>query len=191
MGLVQRVHSSRAMLATVATLVFVTSPAPVLAPPSMTMTTIQADTAQDEYIDRGYGGQIVAVDAAGIAMLIGGGVAESGEIAVAGLAVMAFGPGLVHASHGRGDAALASMVMRPAVTIAGMYIGAAMEDCSQGGDFCGLAGAFFGGLVAYGAVAVFDAAHLARERRTARPRSWTPQVSATSGGVNLGVAGAF
>ncbi len=189
MHVVQRVHPSRAMLATLATLAFVTSPAPVLAPPSM--TTVQDDTAEDETIDRGYGGQIVAVDAAGVAMLLGGGAAESGEIAVAGLVVMAFGPGLVHASHSRGDAALASMVMRPAVTVAGMYIGAAMEDCSQGGDFCGLGGALLGGLVAYGATAVFDAAYLAREKRTARPRSWTPQVSATSRDVNLGVAGSF
>lgn len=191
MHVVQRVHSSRAMLATLATLVFVTSPAPVLAPPSMTMTTPQADTAEADTSDRGYGGQIVAVDAAGIAMLLGAGAAESGEIAVAGLAVMAFGPGLVHASHGRGDAALASMVMRPAVTIAGMYIGANMEDCSEGSDFCGFAGAFFGGLIAYGATAAFDAAYLAREKHTTRPRAWTPQMSATSRGVNLGVAGSF
>ena len=178
------------MLAALTTLVFVCSPAPVLAPPSMTLSTIQADTS-DDVVQPGYGGTILAVDAAGVAMLVAAGAAESGELAVAGLVTMAFAPGLVHASRGRGDAALASMVMRPAVTFAGMYVGMHLEDCSGGGDLCGLGGAFFGGLVAYGATAVFDAAYLARAKRTPRARAWTPQVAASSQGVHMGVAGSF
>lgn len=185
------------MLATISMLALICSPAPVLAPPSMTMSNISAENDpfidEDVVVEQGYGAQILAADGAGIAMMLLGASLESEGLAWAGLGTMAFGPGVVHASHNRGGAAVTSMVMRPTVVFAGMYAGAAMEDCSGDRelDFCGLGGAILGGLVAYGAVAVFDAAYLARTKKTPRSLSLTPSVAASSQGVRVGIGGSF
>lgn len=184
-------HLSAPMLVTAATVLFLSSP--VLAPPSLTMTQIAPhdDPRADAVVEKSYGGQILLVDGAGIAMMLVGASVESGPLAVAGLLTMGFGPGVVHASHDRGGAAIGSMILRPSAVLAGFFVGAAMEDCSQGGEFCGLGGALIGGLVGYGAAAVFDAAHLAREKRTAPASSWTPRVAASPQGVQVGVGGSF
>jgi len=183
------------MLATISMLSLICQTAPVLAPPSMTMSSISAENDpvidDDVVVEQGYGAQILAADGAGIAMMLLGASMESEGLAWAGLGTMAFGPGVVHASHNRGGAAVASIVMRPTVVFAGMYAGAAMEDCSADSDLCGLGGAILGGLVAYGAVAVFDAAYLARTKKTPRSLSLTPSVAASSESVRIGIGGSF
>jgi hypothetical protein len=195
---VQAVHLVPAMLATLSTLVLFASPAtatpPEFAPPSMTMSRIapadDPDAGHD--VDRGYATQILAVDAAGIAMLIAGASSDSPELATAGLVTMGFGAGVVHASHNRGGEALASFLVRPGLTFAAMYAGAAMEDCgNESGDFCGLGGALLGGVVGYGAAAIFDAAYLARTKKSPRAARITPSVAATSQGMQVGLGGSF
>lgn len=190
------------LAATVASLVFIAAPAPSIAPPGMTMSSVSAEAdpvaPDDVVVERGYGLQILAMDAAGIGLLVLGGSMDDGggddtgqAVMTAGLLTLGFGPGIVHATHGRGGAAVASMLLRPTAVYGGALIGASMEDCSNSEalDFCGLGGAILGGLVGYGAVALFDATYLAREKRT--PRSWAPSVAASSDGVRLGIGGSF
>ncbi|HUQ04344.1 MAG TPA: hypothetical protein VM261_17715 [Kofleriaceae bacterium] len=200
MRLVQTLQLLATMLAALSTLVFIASPAPAtvpeFAPPSMTMSSIAPtdDPAvdADDDIDRGYGMQILAVDAAGIAMMIAGGSGESEQLMVAGMLVMGFGPGVVHAAHDRGGEALASVLIRPGATLGGAYLGVAMENCGdQSGEFCGLGGALLGGVVGYGAAAIFDAAYLARTKKTPRAARFTPSVAASSSGFQVGLGGSF
>lgn len=181
------------MLATLATVVFLSAPALSVTPPSMTEPEDTLDVvAEDVVVEKGYGLQIIAVDAAGIAMMVAGASMESPALAYAGLGTMAFGPGVVHGAHGRSGSAIASMALRPSVVFAGMYLGAATENCSgrRELDFCGIGGAALGGLIAYGAVVAFDAAYLARARR-ARSINVVPRVAASPDGMQIGLGGSF
>jgi hypothetical protein len=181
------------VLATLTTLVFVCSPD--ISPPSMTMTNVApADDPQPEVVvEKGYALQILAMDALGLAIIAASDSSNGDEMEKVGLLTVGFGPGIVHAAHGRPGAAVASMLMRPAAVYGGAVIGFAMEDCgrSESGDFCGLGGAIVGGVVGYIGAAVFDAAYLAREKRTVRAPSWSPHVSASPNGMQVGVGGSF
>ncbi len=178
------------MLATLSTLALICTP---LSAPGLTMPDVVAPVEAEVVVERSYGGQIIAMDAAGLALLVAGAASENGAIAGAGALTMAFGPGVVHASHDRGGAAVASMLMRPSLVYGGMALGFATASCDSNGDslFCGLGEAFIGGLVGYGVAVVVDSAYLAREKRTVRTPSWSPTVAASPAGVQVGVGGSF
>ena len=180
------------MLATITTLVFICAP---VAAPGLTMPHINEPpaAAQTEVVvDKGYPLQILAVDALGLAVAFGG-VQTVGEPAVwAGVGILPVGPALVHASHKRGGAAVASLAMRPALTIGGLYAGAMLRqndpDCH---DFCNVTDAVLGGMAGYGLAVIIDAAVLARTKHSVREQNWMPTVNATSSSVQLGVGGRF
>jgi hypothetical protein len=184
------------MLAALTTLVFVASPAassyPELAPPSMTMTSIDRAADPEVEIEKGYGTSILAVDGLGIGMLLLASATESEAVAWAGVATMAFGPGLVHAAKGRSGEALASMVLRPGAVVVGAKLGYELENCDESGDeWCGLGGIFLGGIVGYGAAVVLDAGVLAREKKIVREHNLAPQFAASSQGMRVGLGGTF
>jgi hypothetical protein len=188
--LVRWLHFVACMLATLTTLVFICAP---ISPPGLTMSRIDEPPTREEsevVVDKGYAAQILAVDALGVGLLFGAAMNENEAGAWLGLGTMALGPALVHASHNRGGEAIASALMRPTLTIGGIYAGFAMasDDCRE---LCGLGEAFIGGLVGYGTAVIIDAAYLAREKRAPRDASWMPTVNATSSSVQLGVGGRF
>jgi hypothetical protein len=180
------------MLAAITVLSFICAP---ISPPGLTLpgAPMAAETDATVVVEQSYGLQILAMDGVGIALLVAGGSSDSEALGTIGLLTMGFGPAVVHAAHGHADSAVASALMRPALTIGGVYMGAAMADC--GGDhdefLCGLGEAMIGGLIGYGTSVAIDASYLARSRRTTRTPRWIPTASASSSGVHLGVAGTF
>ncbi|MCL4225503.1 MAG: hypothetical protein KJZ91_13660 [Myxococcales bacterium] len=171
-------------------------PAPALSAPGLVpLAPVERwdQAPAEETIQKGYGGQILLTDLAGLAIISAGGGTDQDWLATAGLLTMAFGPAAVHLAHDRPQAALASALMRPGLTMTGVFVGASMASCHSGEWFCGLGEAMLGGLIGYGAAAVIDAAYLARERRIVRgpARAWAPQVAASPAGVRLGVGGTF
>lgn len=184
------------MLAALTTLVFVASPAastaPSLTPPSMTLSTVGQADDPDVVVEKSYGTSILAVDGLGVGMLLLAGAADSPGLAYAGLATMAFGPGMVHAAKGRHGEALGSMVLRPGAVVVGARLGYELENCSENNDdWCGLGGIFLGGIVGYGAAVVVDAGFLAREKKIVRQHQLTPQLAASSDGMRVGLSGTF
>lgn len=172
------------------------APAPALSAPGLVpLAPVERwdQAPAEETVQKGYGGQILLTDLAGLAIISAGGGTDQDWLATAGLLTMAFGPAAVHLAHDRPQAALASALMRPGLTMTGVFVGASMASCHSGEWFCGLGEAMLGGLVGYGAAAVIDAAYLARERRVVRgpARAWAPQVAASPAGVRLGVGGTF
>lgn len=174
------------MLATLTTLVFIC--APVSAPG----LTVPLEQPQDtEIVDKGYTGQILLVDAVGIATIFAAGSTENEVLAWAGVGVLAAGPAVVHAKHGRSGEAIASLAMRPALTIGGIYAGAKLGYDPNCDDLCGFGEAIIGGMAGYGLAVIIDSAYLARTKRTTREANWMPTINATSSSVQLGLGGRF
>jgi hypothetical protein len=127
----------------------------VMAPPSLTPPVRPV-----QLVRQYYGHQTLLVDLASAGGIVAGIVTESPVPAVMGLLGFWLGAPAVHLSHGESGRALASFVMRPGLVIGGAYLGVQIEDCdgSGGGEFCGLAGIFFGSIVGLGVASVIDAA---------------------------------
>jgi hypothetical protein len=131
------------------------------------------------------------VDALGIATIFAGGSTENEIATLAGVGILAGGPALVHAKHGRSGEAVASLAMRPALTIGGFYAGVKLAHDAECRELCGLGEGIVGGLAGYGLAVIIDAAYLARTKRTSREVNWMPTVNASSSSVQLGIGGRF
>lgn len=145
-------------------------PSWVIAPPALTAPVRPAQMTR-----HWYGGQIIAVDVVSVGMIFAGLVSESAAPATLGLAGLWLGAPAVHLAHGEGARAVGSFFMRPGAVVVGAYLGYHAEDCSSGGEWCGLGGLFLGSIVGLGVAAIADAA-LAYEWKVApiiQPRGET------------------
>lgn len=127
--------------------------------------------------------QILAADAAGIAVAAAGAQLDSDAILGAGVFIIGIAPAGVHEAHGNHLGAGVSLALRPALVLAGALIGAS-RDPVDGGFGTGVVG----GAVGYAAAIAIDAGLLARIERRAR---LTPQVTVRGDRVQVGVGGAW
>ncbi len=127
-----------------------------------------------------YGGKILAADAAMVATLMVAASTKSTLLATAGGISYLVTPAVIHGAHGRGGLSVLSVVLRIALPIAGMAMGASMANChastSDEDDdaFCGLGEALIGGVLGVVAASAVDAS-LAWEPATNGPSQVEPQ----------------
>jgi hypothetical protein len=207
---IMRILASLTGAAALAVLFFVTSAARADddgAPPTETpATAATARVTQSE--TRWYGWQTLAVDAGslGAGLALGSIQGQGGNGAVAALTGYALGGPIVHAAHGRTDAALGDLALRVGAMAGGAAIGygvgvASFQGCAPGTwfcsrDFAGIGGAIVGGLGGAVTAVILDAAVLGRERvrkdDAAGGVRWTPQVGVSPRGEpSVGVGGSF
>ena len=133
-----------------------------------------------------YGGKILAADAAMVATLVVAAGTKSTPLAAIGGVSYLVTPAVIHGVHGRGGLSVLSVVLRVALPIAGMAMGASMANChpSNGGEdddaFCGLGEAIIGGVLGVIAASAVDAS-LAWE--SAPNGSWQVQPQPRSTGT--------
>lgn len=161
-----------------------------------------ADDEPPKTVHEWYGWQTILVDAASIAVMIGGVNHGGGAGPVVGLVGYTVGGPIVHVANGEGGRAGASLAVRVLLPAAGAALGYASYhkstnpnamDFGPGLDAAVLG--FVGGLVA----CVIDAAAIARHDVPAEPitkkpnaLSVVPQIGASPrGGVQAGVGGTF
>jgi hypothetical protein len=141
-----------------------------------------------------YGWQTLTVEGASfLAMALGGEkVGGVAPLRVAGIAGMAFGPGIVHAAHGRSKAAKADL----GIAVGALFVcGISGALLGEKGVFDGLGdGALIGVMTGAETTALIDAVFFAHE--TIRPReapaaAWSPVVSMAKGGATAGLGGTF
>jgi hypothetical protein len=180
--------------------------APPAAAPSSTATTPVTRTET-----RWYGWQTLAVDGGSLGLGLAASSAGQGGLgAVATLTGYVFGGPIVHAAHGRTDAALGDFALRLGAAAAGAAIGYGVGYATFGGcapgewlcsrDFAGFGGAILGGLGGAVTAVILDASLLGHERvrnddaAAPAPRGvrWTPQVGVSPRGEpSVGVGGSF
>jgi len=140
----------------------------------------------------------LAVDATSLGLFAAGALAEgpSGADGGPSTALMSlgllggmFGTPIVHASRGHWGRAAGSLAMRWLLAGAGIYVAVGSAHCGSEDPQCGADRIGPGMLVGLAVASVIDAGAMTDERRPAP--SWTPQVAATRGGVQLGVAARF
>ena len=134
-----------------------------------------------------YGYQILGADAAVFAIAAG---THEGDLYFGWVGTGA----AVHAAHGHGGRAVASVVMRAGLPVAGLLLGASSaKGCS--GDLCELGPALIGGMLGMGIAEVTDVAMAWDEEQVAVPkaaRSWTPVASVRHDrGATFGIAARF
>lgn len=116
-----------------------------------------------------YGWQTLTVDGAALLLLVVGGLAADGpgnageELAILAMGTYALGGPIVHFAHANGLQGLGSLGLRVVTPVVFGLVGYAVEDCSGGGEFCGLGGLVLGGALGIITAIVVDAAVLARE----------------------------
>jgi len=147
--------------------------------------------------------QLVAADLAAIGLVTAGALTEIEGLAWAGGAgLFAFAP-LVHVAHHGGGNAARSFGTRVGLSMAGAFGGAILgplflgcsdgPDCDEINTVTGIMGVGAGAAAGLVAAMAIDYVYFARTRVLVEPeaRTWTPVVSATRGGVSLGVSGRF
>lgn len=115
-----------------------------------------------------YGWQTLSLDAAAVLLAFGasGGTALSEAAPLMGatsLGTYALGAPITHLAHDNPGRAIGSLLLRGGLPIAFGAAGVGIEDCPDGGDFCGLSGALYGGLVGALTAVVVDATLLSYE----------------------------
>jgi hypothetical protein len=180
------------------------------APPAAAPTTT-VKTPVTNLETRWYGWQTLAVDAGSVGIGLVGGAAGRGDAgAVAALTGYVLGAPIVHAVHGRTDAAVGDFALRLGAALAGGAIGygvgvASFHGCAPDAWFCGrdwsgMEGAVLGGLGGAVTAVILDASLLGRERvrkdDVAAPAAqgvrWSPQVGISPRGEpSVGVGGSF
>lgn len=148
-----------------------------------------------------YGWHILLTDLAVLsAGVASAGVDDSGEISSTLFwGGYLGGAPIVHLTHGNPRGAIYSFGLRLTAPMAGVAIGLALEDCSEGEFLCPLGGMVLGGALGMLSASVIDAAVLAeREIPAERDHLWrvggvgaNPVVSATGDRAFVGLAGAF
>jgi len=141
-----------------------------------------------------YGGQILLVDAVSISVLVlGAGSSDTEGLVWLGVGGYVLGGPIVHWAHGNAGRGFGSLGLRVGAPIVGAFAGAGTEDCSGGGELCGLAGAAIGFLVGATAAIVIDSAALAYEDVPARTEAIrvVPNVGVSRNGMSLGLNGSF
>ena len=133
-----------------------------------------------------YGGKILAADAAMVATLVVAVGTKSTPIAAIGGISYFVTPAVIHGVHGRGGLSVLSVVLRIALPIAGVAMGASMANChassSYGEDdnaFCGVGEAIVGGVFGVIAASAVDAS-LAWEPATNGPSQVQPKPRITA-----------
>jgi hypothetical protein len=149
-----------------------------------------------------YRAHILAADGISLGLIALGPLAsDDAELSALGLGGYFLAAPLVHLSHGRGAAAVKSLALRAGLPFAGALVGYRVGPndlvCDQigeggthescpGGSVTGMVvGMLAGGVTAI----VVDAKYLARHER--RTPTWTASVTPTSGGMTVGIGGAF
>lgn len=126
-----------------------------------------------------YVGQIVVADLLSLALVVAGhrGSSSGGVTALGVVGLLGAAP-VIHASHDRGGAALASLTLRVVTPLAGFSLGldAAKARCAEreGDYFCGHDEALVGYLGGVAIASVVDAALLAHPRRPDRSSRHRP-----------------
>lgn len=154
-------------------------PSWAISPPALTPPARPAQMSR-----HWYGHQIILVDLLSVGVIVAGAAGESATPATIGLLGLWLGAPAVHIAHGENGRAVASFFMRPGGVVLGAYAGYHAEDCSNGGEWCGLGGLLLGGLVGFGVAAVADAAW-AYEWRV------TPIIQPRGETYGLGLASSF
>jgi hypothetical protein len=172
------------------------SAAPAAPPPSMMLPMPVAPVADAPPMKSSwYGGQILLVDALSIGVIVLGAGSSDGAEALVPMGVGGYllGGPIVHWGHGNVGKGFGSLGLRVGAPIVGAFAGAGMEDCSGGGELCGLAGAFVGFLVGVTAAIVIDSAALAYEEVPAQTEAIrvVPSLGASRDGLSLGLSGSF
>jgi hypothetical protein len=140
-----------------------------------------------------YGWKTLFVDCVSLAALLGGAVAESPPVIVAGWSGYLVVSPLIHFAHGEPLNGLGSIGLRLGVPAAGGLIGAIVPyECST--LLCDLEPVVIGILIGMGTAVALDAAFLGYRRNdhaaSTTPRL-TPTFSIAGGRTALGVAGTF
>jgi hypothetical protein len=159
------------------------------------------DEVRDKKLERTrwYGWQTLIVDSGTLlltAVAAGSGGGGGQTVFLSGYLL---GGPIVHAAHGNWAKAGGSLALRAGLPVAGAYLGAGAQNCSQsGGDMCGLGGALTGIAVGGLAAIVIDAALLAHdtvptsERRVDKASiRITPMLGHAEAPKGLQVAGVF
>ena len=133
-----------------------------------------------------YGWQLLLVDGATLGLSLG---AHNGDLALAWIGTGA----AVHAAHGHYGRSVASVGMRVALPVLGVYLGAASAQGCTGEDLCALGPAIVGGLIGMGTAEVIDLAMSSDEHEAAPAptRSWTPVASIRHQSATFGIAARF
>jgi hypothetical protein len=156
---------------------------------------------EPEPVTTSYRGYTLAADATSLALLLagahlerpgGGDTRESDALFTVGGLGAFFASPIIHLARGHGGRAMSSFLIRGVLASAGMYTGIIMMSGCEGllCELDGIGPGMFGGLVV---ASLIDAAFFTTEVREVREdaRTWTPQVSASSEGARIGVAGTF
>lgn len=166
-------------------------------PPGLTPPAAPLAPQGDQPLVESYRAQVVAADALASLASLAAAHTHTPGVGVIGLATYVLGAPLVHLAHGRGTRALGSVALRVGLPLATVGVIAATRhpDCSASADVCDDAdlGALMIGLAgSLVAASVIDAVFLAEGDEPPPARSWAPTLApTTSGGLTLGVGGAF
>lgn len=133
---------------------------------------------------RSYAGQVIVMDLAALAVLIGAAASESEGTAYLGLATYAFGPPIIHFAHGnagRGFASLGLRVVAPTLGIGATCFGTG----EPVGCLIGIVGGYLTAVVVDAAVLAYEEVEV---RDTAKIGPW---ISVAHKGGVLGIQGLF
>lgn len=108
-----------------------------------------------------YGAETLAVDALSLLLAFSGLAME--PLWVLGVAGYVLGGPIIHGTHGSFGRAAGSLALRVALPFVAVGAGMLIEDCSDGGEYCGLTSLVIGIPVGMLAAIIVDASVLARE----------------------------
>lgn len=139
-----------------------------------------------------YGSAIAATDLAGWSAVAGTALMNP-RFKQAGMGALLLGGPLVHASHGHGGRALASLSLRVALPTVGFMVGMHRESCSS--YECLKEGSFWGAATGSAIASLVDVSLLARDEGESLSRAdgttLVPVVRVMNGTPCLGVGGLF
>jgi hypothetical protein len=150
-------------------------------------TEVTVPTPSVPTVSEWYGWQILVADGATFSLA---GATGQGDIAFGWIGTGA----AVHVAHGHNGRAVASLGLRVALPVLGLYLGAASAQGCTGEDLCGLGPALIGGMIGMGIAEVTDLAMSTDEHEVAplgSSRSWTPVASIRHQSATLGIAARF
>lgn len=145
-----------------------------------------------------YGWQLVLADGAALAVMFGGGAAESDLMMITGTAGLVVGAPLIHLAHENRGPAATSAVLRLGLPLIGGFVGSAL--CSEDGagdSFLGCAPAAAGGIFTGWVTAmIIDLTLLAYDRPAAAAGERSAGLGVgvaprAEGGFTVAVGGAF
>ena len=150
------------------------------AAPAAVPGSAQPPSSSLHTVSHWYGWQTLTTDGASILMsvvalnsLSGSDSGTANALGLLSVGTFVAGGPIVHFAHGNVGKGLGSLALRVGLPILSGVVGSAVErtQCS-GGDFCGVGGAFIGGLAGIAGTIVIDSTVLGYERVPERASSW-------------------